>query len=299
MLRLIYEAALYPIIKMPLDIINWALKGSSNLVKKVFKTNKHNFFDSLYDAKFLKNFRKKARAEEKYNALKGMVEQVSKVMEENDADEAIFKISQKFFDPKAGKYNTVHERSLNRLVSGGVSTFFLANDAYNLASLVTNDQHEATKEGKIRRNQELVRIGTTAYLQLITLGALTQIVNATSWASPVIIATTVLLSETLSRTLAGKPVFFVSKEQAQKYNQAEEKKTGKKLVFNSIKSDKKDKSESKKEEEKGLFSLNTLYKYIGLSIAIGLGGKGLKKIHSLQQKLSRLTNLISKNLLKS
>ncbi len=293
-LRLIYEAALYPIIKMPLDIINWALKGSSNLVKKVFKTNKHNFFDSLYDAKFLKNFRKKARAEEKYNALKGMVEQVSKVMEENDADEAIFKISQKFFDPKAGKYNTVHERSLNRLVSGGVSTFFLANDAYNLASLVTNDQHEATKEGKIRRNQELVRIGTTAYLQLITLGALTQIVNATSWASPVIIATTVLLSETLSRTLAGKPVFFVSKEQAQKYNQAEEKKTGKKLVFNSIKSDKKDKSESKKEEEKGLFSLNTLYKYIGLSIAIGLGGKGLKKIPAVKDFMDKVANAYNK-----
>ncbi|UKI40196.1 MAG: hypothetical protein L6V95_08145 [Candidatus Melainabacteria bacterium] len=102
-------------------------------------------------------------------------------MGEKNADDTIFKISQKFFDPKAGKYNTVHERSLNRLVSGGVSTFFLANDAYNLASLVTNDPKESTKEGKIRRNQELVRIGTTAYLQLITLGALTQIVNATSW----------------------------------------------------------------------------------------------------------------------
>lgn len=292
--RLIYEAAIYPIVKMPFDIINWALKGSSNIVKKMFKTNKDNVFDTLYNTKFLKNIRKKARAEEKYNALKGMVEQVSKVMGEKNADDTIFKISQKFFDPKAGKYNTVHERSLNRLVSGGVSTFFLANDAYNLASLVTNDPKESTKEGKIRRNQELVRIGTTAYLQLITLGALTQIVNATSWASPVIIATTVLLSETLSRTLAGKPVFFVNKEQAQKYNQAEEKKTGKKLVFTKTTLNNKDKTQNKKEDDKGLFTLNTLYKYIGLSIAIGLGGKGLKKIHAVKDFMDKVSSEYNK-----
>lgn len=292
--RLIYEAAIYPIVKMPFDIINWALKGSSNIVKKMFKTNKDNVFDTLYNTKFLKNIRKKARAEEKYNALKGMVEQVSKVMGEKNADDTIFKISQKFFDPKAGKYNTVHERSLNRLVSGGVSTFFLANDAYNLASLVTNDPKESTKEGKIRRNQELVRIGTTAYLQLITLGALTQIVNATSWASPVIIATTVLLSETLSRTLAGKPVFFVNKEQAQKYNQAEEKKTGKKLVFTKTTLNNKDKTQNKKEDDKGLFTLNTLYKYIGLSIAIGLGGKGLKKIPAVKDFMDKVSSEYNK-----
>ena len=292
--RLIFEAAIYPIVKMPFDIINWALKGSSNIVKKMFKTNKDNVFDTLYNTKFLKNIRKKARAEEKYNALKGMVEQVSKVMGKENADDTIFKISQKFFDPKAGKYNTVHERSLNRLVSGGVSTFFLANDAYNLASLVTNDPKESTKEGKIRRNQELVRIGTTAYLQLITLGALTQIVNATSWASPVIIATTVLLSETLSRTLAGKPVFFVNKEQAQKYNQAEEKKTGKKLVFTKTTLNNKDKTQNKKEDDKGLFTLNTLYKYIGLSIAIGLGGKGLKKIPAVKDFMDKVSSEYNK-----
>lgn len=294
-LRLVFEAAVYPIVKMPFDIINWALKGSSNLVKKLFKTNKDNIFDTLYNTKFLKNLRKKESAEKKYNALKGMVEQVSKIMQdpEVNTDDAIFKISQKFFDPKAGKYNTVHERSLNRLVSGGVSTYFLANDAYNLASLVTNDPNESTKEGKIRRNQELVRIGTTAYLQLITLGALTQIVNATSWASPLIIATTVLLSETLSRTLAGKPVFFVNKEQAQKYNQIEEKKTGKKFNY-TAKMSKNDNKEAKKEDEKGLFTLNTLYKYIGLSIAIGLGGKGLKKIPAVKEFMDKVSNAYNK-----
>ncbi len=294
-LRLVFEAAVYPIVKMPFDIINWALKGSSNLVKKLFKTNKDNIFDTLYNTKFLKNIRKKARAEKKYNALKGMVEQVSKIMQdpEVNTDDAIFKISQKFFDPKAGKYNTVHERSLNRLVSGGVSTYFLANDAYNLASLVTNDPNESAKEGKIRRNQELVRIGTTAYLQLITLGALTQIVNATSWASPLIIATTVLLSETLSRTLAGKPVFFVNKEQAQKYNQIEEKKTGKKFNYTAITSNNHNK-EAKKEDEKGLFTLNTLYKYIGLSIAIGLGGKGLKKIPAVKEFMDKVSSAYNK-----
>ena len=294
-LRLVFEAAVYPIVKMPFDIINWALKGSSNLVKKIFKTNKDNIFDTLYNTKFLKNLRKKESAEKKYNALKGMVEQVSKIMQdpEVNTDDAIFKISQKFFDPKAGKYNTVHERSLNRLVSGGVSTYFLANDAYNLASLVTNDPNESTKEGKIRRNQELVRIGTTAYLQLITLGALTQIVNATSWASPLIIATTVLLSETLSRTLAGKPVFFVNKEQAQKYNQIEEKKTGKKFNY-TAKMSKNDNKEAKKEDEKGLFTLNTLYKYIGLSIAIGLGGKGLKKIPAVKEFMDKVSNAYNK-----
>ena len=293
-LRLIYEAAIYPIVKMPFDIINWALKSSSNIVKKLLKTNKDNIFDNIYNTKFLKNIRKKARAEEKYNALKGMVEQVSKVMNKTDADDTIFKISQKFFDPKAGKYNTVHERSLNRLVSGGVSTYFLANDAYNLASLVTNDPNESTKEGKIRRNQELVRIGTTAYLQLITLGALTQIVNATSWASPLIIATTVLLSETLSRTLAGKPVFFVNKEQAQKYNQIEEKKSGKKFVFTNTTSNSKDKTQNKKEEEKGLFTLNTLFKYVCLSIAIGLGGKGLKKIPQVKEFMDKVSSEYNK-----
>ncbi|UKI40195.1 MAG: hypothetical protein L6V95_08140 [Candidatus Melainabacteria bacterium] len=115
-------------------------------------------------------------------------------------------------------------------------------------------------------------------------------------ASPVIIATTVLLSETLSRTLAGKPVFFVNKEQAQKYNQAEEKKTGKKLVFTKTTLNNKDKTQNKKEDDKGLFTLNTLYKYIGLSIAIGLGGKGLKKIPAVKDFMDKVSSEYNKNI---
>lgn len=58
----------------------------------------------------------------------------------------------------------------------------------------------------------------TAYLQLITLGALTKVVNSTKFGSAFTVAATVLFSESISRLLNGKPITFISKDTAKKIN---------------------------------------------------------------------------------
>lgn len=98
------------------------------------------------------------------------------------------------------------------------SAFFLADDAYNLSVLCGDKPQESEKEKKARFKQETSRVFTTAYLQLITLGALSKFVNNNQYASPLIAAATVLVSETTSRLLNHKPVTFLSKEKAQELN---------------------------------------------------------------------------------
>ena len=89
----------------------------------------------------------------------------------------IFQRSVKMFDPKTGNYDTKHERSLNRLVSGLPPAIFLANDAYNLSRMMDDDKNSASHEQKVRFNQEMARIGFNAYITLVTLGALNKYIN--------------------------------------------------------------------------------------------------------------------------
>lgn len=132
--------------------------------------------------------------------------------------ENLYKVSNKFFDKNTGNYNTAFERPLNRIVTGLVPVAFLAADAYNLSVLCGDNKETSEKEAKARAKQEVSRVFTTAFVQLVTLGAFTKLANNLAWFTPLTTAATVLFSEWSSRKRLGRPVFFLSKDKAKEYN---------------------------------------------------------------------------------
>lgn len=208
--RMVGESLAYPFVKMPFDLADFAL----NLMKKVPFLKKTA--DSVYNSKFLTNRRIGTLKDEEFNSIMGLFDQVSKKMKDKgtNIEEWIFNHSQKFSDPKTGKYNSVHERSLNRIVSGMVPAFYLANDAYNLSRFCDDNPEMAKKEHDTRFKQELSRVGITAYIQLVILGGLTKLVNSSLMGTALSSTIPVLVAETSSRLANGKSITFISKEKA-------------------------------------------------------------------------------------
>ena len=209
--KMVLESLAYPFVKMPFDLADFGLK----LLKKVPLVG--NWAKKAYDSKFLTSKRIASYREEEFNAVMGMFDQVSKKMKSAkgaDIDDWIFNLSQKYFNPATGKYNSVHERSLNRIVSGFIPAFFLANDAYNLSRFCDDNPDLADKEHNTRFKQELSRVGITAYIQLVILGGLTKFVNSSLMGTALSSTVPVLISETSSRLMNGKSITFISKEKA-------------------------------------------------------------------------------------
>ena len=216
MFQMVGESLAYPFVQMPFDLADFALK----LMKKV--PFMKNMAESMYNSKMLTNKRNALAKEEDFNALMGMFEQVSKKLDsskDGNVDEWILNTFQKYFDPKTGKYNSVHERSLNRIVSGMIPAFFLANDAYNLSRFCDDNPEMADKEHKTRFRQELSRVGITAYIQLVILGGLTKFVNSSLMGTALSSTIPVLIAETSSRLANGKSITFISKEKAKQMAQ--------------------------------------------------------------------------------
>ena len=132
---------------------------------------------------------------------------------------SIFQSELKMFDPKSGNYDTKHERSLNRLVSGLPPAIFLANDAYNLSRMMDDDSKAAEKERKTRFKQEVSRILTSGYLTLITMGAFQKFINKSKAGIVLTTGITVLVTEMFSRISNGKHIFRLSPEQARRENE--------------------------------------------------------------------------------
>lgn len=318
-LPLVLDSMLYPVTKMPFEIADFVIEN----LRKLPKLKNSKVLKKAFDSNVLSTRRLTARKEDQINALKGVLEQVSGLQKKHTdskiLDKKIFELVQGFSDPKKGNYNTVHERALNRIVSGTIPAFYLANDAYNLSRYCDDNKDLADKEKKTRFNQELTRVGLTAYLQLVTLGGFTKLVNNTPWGAPLIATGTVLLSETSSRLGNGKPVGFISSEQAKKHNKksgknktsTDENSTDKNFKYlgvtfksaspnkvfasfsglsvdvkNTSKSDnnKKEGYENKSKKKDGdIFNFNTLKKYVALSIAGGLALMSVKKISSISR----------------
>ena len=132
--------------------------------------------------------------------------------------EELYKVSNKFFDKHTGNFNTAYERPLNRIVTGMIPVAFLANDAYNLSVLCGDKKEDSVKEANTRKKQEISRVFTTAYIQLLTFGAFTKQVNTKPWFTPLTSAITVLFSEISARKRLNRPIMFLSKEGAKEYN---------------------------------------------------------------------------------
>ena len=291
-----------PFLKFPGDILNGIVEGLGHIkplqgwaektleqpmFKKIRRRSKIDYevnaFQGLLDFKkmtlddALKNEAQKlgVKVEELTDDVKAKVEQdVDKNMQWH-----IFQRSMKPFDSKVGNYDTKHERALNRLVSGLPPAIFLANDAYNLSRMMDDNPNEAKKEKRTRFKQEVSRILTSGYLTLITMGALSKLINNSKIGIMAMTGTTVLVTEMYSRLRNGKYITRLTPEQARKINEKNHAPEAaikpEKLSFQS---NSENKTTSKEKAQKPLLSFDTLVKASAASIAIGFSIKGLRKI---------------------
>lgn len=313
------ESVLFPFVSLPLYASNWCLKKAQSL------PNKKDSVRNIYNKPFFRVPRKLNELDEKTNIIQGIYgktketvetcakeygltpeELLNKLKKADDnrltkeaneyIKENLYKASNKFFDKTKGKFNTAHERPLNRIVTGLIPVAFLANDAYNLSVLCGDKKEDSEKEAKIRTKQEVVRVFTNASIQVLVYGTLTKLVNKSAYAMAGIGAAITLVSEFVSRMTNNRPVMLLSKEGAKKYNQKQnpenvknnelpEKKSPVKVnsissvkfeqpnifksfnpSFASSKNEKDKKSENKK-EQKALINFETLKK--GVLILLG------------------------------
>ncbi len=254
--RSLLENIIFPFVNIPLYALNWVVNKAKSVpvlkngAEKLYKTSVLRIPRKLHELDWktdsLKGIMDRTKetvanfAKSKGMSYEAVMEKISKnsagdapILKEADdyIREKLYKVSNKFFDKHTGNFNTAYERPLNRIVTGLIPVAFLANDAYNLSVLCGDKKEDSQKEAKERTKQEISRVFTTAFIQLLTFGAFTKQVNTIPWFTPLTSAATVLFSEINSRKKNGKPVFFLTSEQAKEYNlkKANEKTNQKKF----------------------------------------------------------------------
>lgn len=301
---LIMQGATDPIFKFPGDILNGLVELSGKI--KPFE----KWSESTLEKSFFKKIRHRSKIDYEVNALQGLIEfrktamedalkneakklgvKVSELSEEQKAkveadtnknmEWLIFQRSMKSFDPKVGNYDTKHERALNRLVSGLPPAIFLANDAYNLSRMMDDDPNEASKEKKARFRQEVTRILMSGWLTLITMGALSKLINNSKAGIMLNTGLTVLATEMYSRLRNGKHITRLTPEEARKINEknnAPEAKIAPQQKDTSFKVGEDKNKTSKEKQQKPLLSFDTVIKASAGIIVAGFAIKGLRKI---------------------
>lgn len=293
-----------PFLKFPGDIVNGIVEGLGH-IKPLKKWS-----EKTLERPMFKNIRHRSKIDYEVNALQGLFQfrktaledalkaeakrlgtSVDKLDEtvrakvtadtEKNMEWLIFQRSMKPFDTKVGNYDTKHERALNRLVSGLPPAIFLANDAYNLSRMMDDNPAEAKKEKRTRFRQEASRILMSGYLTLITMGALSKLINNSKLGIMMMTGTTVLFTEMYSRLRNGKHITRLTPDEARKLNEKNHApeaaiKPETNVSFKS--NEKNNKSNSKEKQQKPLLSLDTLLKASAAVIAGGFAIKGLRKI---------------------
>lgn len=217
---LLWEGITYPVRELPFHLGKWA----KNLAGKRTPSSASGLIhDTTGASSYVKRKFNTLDNTDIVNSMSGYMESANKYKYDTPEVQSagLFTRAMKMFDPKSGNYNGVHERALTRVVTGLIPAYFLANDAYNLSRLCDDDEKAAQKEKKMRFNQEIKRVMSNAYLQLITLGALSKYINKNIGTFVGVTALTVFITEAFSRLSNGKKIHFISKEEAIKLNQKE------------------------------------------------------------------------------
>ena len=286
--QLIWDGLVYPFKILPADIAN----GVVELLGK-FKPLK-GWSKRTLKRPFFKRIRQRSKVDAQVNSLRGLFEMADKLKNKssNDIASEMFRQSVKMFDSKTGNYDTKHERSLNRLVSGLPPAIFLANDAYNLSRMMDDDPKAAKKEQKARFRQEAARIGFNAYITLITLGALQKYINNSSLGIFMMTGATTLVTEAFSRLINGKHITRLTPEEARAENiknDAEEAKIKPETTFKAA-----DKKEEKDKHQKPLLSFDTVMKASAVIIAGGFGVKALRKVPEVEKQWKAFSGFFKK-----
>jgi len=260
---------------LPTDIMN----GTVALIGKIkpFK----NWAEGVYNSRFMKSTRAESKIEAQVSALRGIAETRAKLIKDGKSEEeirsAMFQRKMKMFDPKTGNYDTKHERSLNRIVSGMPPALFLANDAYNLSRMMDDDKDKAEHEKNVRFRQEMSRIFINAYITLITFGALQKIMNNSNAGIMLTTGLTALFTESFSRLSNGKHIKRLTPEEAREENRRNNAPEKDIKPDTSFKASSSNKTAMGKSQQKPLLSIDTLAKASLGVIAAGFGLKGLRK----------------------
>ena len=274
--HLIWDGLIYPFKILPADILN----GGVELIGKIkpFK----GWAEKTLQKPMFKNIRQRSKIDAKVNSLRGLFKTASDLNGKTEAEisSAMFQRSVKMFDPGTGNYDTKHERSLNRLVSGLPPALFLANDAYNLSRMMDDDGKAATEEQKVRFKQEMARIGFNAYITLVTLGALNKYINNSKMGIMLMTGLTTLTTEAFSRVINGKHITRLTPEEARRENEKNHAPEAQIKPDLSFKASEKPK-EDKEKQQKPLLTFNSAMKAVGLIIAGGYAAKGLRKISAV------------------
>jgi len=260
---------------LPTDIMN----GTVAMIGKIkpFKS----WADSVYNSQFMKSTRAESKIEAQISALRGIAETRAKLIAEGKSEEeirsALFQRKMKMFDPKTGNYDTKHERSLNRIVSGMPPAIFLANDAYNLSRMMDDDKDKAEHEKNVRFRQEMSRIFINAYITLITFGALQKIMNNSNTGIMLTTGLTALFTESFSRLSNGKHIKRLTPEEAREENRRNNAPEKDIKPDTSFKASAANNGTMGKTQQKPLLSIDTLAKASLGVIAAGFALKGLRK----------------------
>lgn len=281
--QLIWDGMVYPFKILPGDIAN----GFVSLIGKIKPFNAWS--EKTLQKQFFKNIRQHSKMDAKVNALRGLIETEQKLTKqlakgeitEEQLKNLMFQNKMKMFDSSKGNYDTKHERTLVRLVSGLPPAIFLANDAYNLSRILDDDPKNADKEKKTRFNQEAARVGLNAYITLVTMGALQKYINNSKFGNFALTAATTLFAESTSRLINGKYITRMTPEQARRDNQIHNMPEANIKPVDTPKKDVNFKGEDNKnnkdEQHKPLLSFETLMKASAVIIAGGYTVKGIRK----------------------
>ena len=310
-IRLILDGIIYPVAKIPFHL----LYGGLNLLKKIKFIKNSNWLKKFEKSSFYSITHSYLKKDEKLHAMQGLMELGTKndKLNAKAAEKQFLHNTAKTFDSKFGNYNGVHERALTRLVTGFIPAFYLANDAHNLSIICNNNKKDAKNEKDLRFQQESRRVLSNAYIQLITLGALSKFINKSkAWFVGVTVGT-VLFTEIYSRLKTGKKIHFISSQEAKEINAKEKLKSVKekmdkgltfvvdeaptpfrvsmngvnKFIEDPNQNKFKDIIEPKKKanadgDKKGkvrsLMTLGTFAKAVGAIIVAGFAIRGLKKL---------------------
>lgn len=276
------DILLYPVKDMPIDLAN----GAINVLKRIPFLKNSSWLNDLSVKSIFQNRKNSIANKSNVAAIKHYFELLA---EGNGEKEYLkrFLEGHTRFKPLMPNYNAEAERSLNRVVTGLIPAFFLANDAYNLSMYMNNNKNTAQKEKKRRFNQEVARIGITATATFYLMSIFSKQCNKSIGLTAGITSGIVLVSEVIGRLMAGNPVLPVSVKQAKEYA---EKRNKIKQNDNSKPVQQKNEEESSKPAPKGFLTLNNILKVLGGLIAFGFAVEKVSNLPKISEKIGKFND---------
>lgn len=300
----------YPFTKMPLEILN-------------FFSEKFNI-QGLHNSKLLTDFRKSCENEQFERAFRGLlqngdafIDNVAKDKKLNPSDiekllcdgrgrnrcgkfhEFCSDITDKFYadfdenlTPGKAKYNTTHERTIVRIVSGLIATLMLGNDFYNKSIRNGKSEAEAIEEANSKQKQELIENGQEALSQYLMFGAFSSFTNNSTFGAPILNTILSTVFRITSRLSSKRPLTRMKAPEQKTINILsmnnfmDSVKNKKPVEFEEVKTGNK----KTKDNKKHLLSFKNIVLVCLASIGAGFALRGFKNTKAFENIKNSIMN---------